>query len=83
EGCEFGYTWSIIHGACRDIDECALYKHNCTYGHRCENMPGSFRCIRERNCGTGYQVDPVTQTCVDVDECEQDIDECRQVMIYH
>lgn len=52
------------------------------------------RCIRERNCGTGYQVDPVTQTCVgkrdiftrkfdckfnwkDVDECEQDIDECR------
>ena len=22
------------------------------------------RCIRERNCGTGYQVDPVTQTCV-------------------
>ena len=23
-----------------------------------------WRCIRERNCGTGYQVDPVTQTCV-------------------
>ncbi len=22
------------------------------------------RCIRERNCGTGYQVDPVTQTCI-------------------
>ncbi len=22
------------------------------------------RCIRERNCGTGYQVDPITQTCV-------------------
>ena len=21
------------------------------------------RCIRERNCGTGYQVDPTTQTC--------------------
>lgn len=21
-------------------------------------------CIRERNCGTGYQVDPVTQTCI-------------------
>ena len=52
------------------------------------------RCIRERNCGTGYQVDPTTQTCVgrkydieecfrlflgmlDVDECEQDIHECR------
>ncbi|CAF3746285.1 unnamed protein product [Rotaria sordida] len=83
EGCEFGYAWSIKHRTCRDIDECALYKHNCTFGHRCENMPGSFRCIRERNCGTGYQVDPVTQTCVDVDECEQDIDEpgyiCKNV----
>jgi hypothetical protein len=22
------------------------------------------RCIRERNCGTGYQVDPITQTCI-------------------
>ncbi|CAF1275455.1 unnamed protein product [Rotaria magnacalcarata] len=83
EGCEHGYTWSIKHGACRDIDECALNKHNCIFGHRCENMPGSYRCIRERNCGTGYQVDPVTQTCVDVDECEQDIDECGQVMIYY
>ncbi len=58
------------------------------------------RCIRERNCGTGYQVDPVTQTCMgkifeitnvlldgilsfsDVDECEQDIDECRQVNFF-
>lgn len=23
-----------------------------------------IRCIRERNCGTGYQVDPDTQTCM-------------------
>jgi hypothetical protein len=43
EGCEFGYIWSIKYGQCRDIDECALYKHNCSFGHRCENMPGSFR----------------------------------------
>jgi hypothetical protein len=26
-----------------DIDECAVYKHNCTFGQRCENMPGTFR----------------------------------------
>jgi hypothetical protein len=59
EGCEPGYTWALKHGECRgrtidlfikfvfvsyvDIDECALHKHNCTYGHRCENMPGSYR----------------------------------------
>lgn len=59
EGCEAGYLWSIKHGSCRgdnrilyifvlifqkiDIDECALFKHNCTHGQRCENMPGSFR----------------------------------------
>ncbi|CAF3730823.1 unnamed protein product [Rotaria sp. Silwood1] len=80
EGCESGYTWSLKYGECRDTDECALHTHNCTHGQRCENMPGSFRCIRERNCGTGYQVDPQTQTCTDIDECEQGIDECRQVI---
>jgi hypothetical protein len=43
EGCESGYTWSLKQGECADIDECALHKDNCTHGHRCENMPGSFR----------------------------------------
>ncbi len=43
EGCEPGYTWSLKQGECADIDECALHKDNCTHGHRCENMPGSFR----------------------------------------
>lgn len=26
-----------------DNDECATNSHNCTLGHRCENMPGSYR----------------------------------------
>jgi hypothetical protein len=32
-------------------------------GMRCENYPGSFRCIREKPCGTGYQVNVYTQDC--------------------
>lgn len=43
EGCDPGYIWSIKHGQCRDIDECAILKHDCTHGQRCENMPGTFR----------------------------------------
>ncbi|CAF0889364.1 unnamed protein product [Didymodactylos carnosus] len=59
-----------------NIDECSSDLHNCTTGQRCENLPGSYRCIRERNCGTGYQVDAVTQTCTDIDECEKDMHDC-------
>lgn len=36
-----------------DVDECALHKHNCTHGQRCENMLGSFRWdkeLRVRKC---------------------------------
>lgn len=37
--------------------------HSCATGMRCENFPGSFRCIREKPCGTGYSVNVFTQEC--------------------
>ena len=40
----------------KDLNECATGNHNCASGMRCENYPGSFRCIREISCGTGYSV---------------------------
>ena len=47
----------------KDLNECATGNHNCASGMRCENYPGSFRCIREISCGTGYSVNAYTQEC--------------------
>lgn len=46
-----------------DVNECMTSAHNCNTGMRCENYPGSFRCIREKPCGTGYSVNVYTQEC--------------------
>uniref|UniRef100_A0A8C7FG56 Latent transforming growth factor beta binding protein 4 n=1 Tax=Oncorhynchus kisutch TaxID=8019 RepID=A0A8C7FG56_ONCKI len=51
------------NGQCTDIDECRQTSNLCANG-RCENTPGSYRCV----CRTGC----VTSTCfiLDLDECE-------------
>lgn len=36
---------------------------NCGVGMRCENEPGTFRCIREVSCGTGYTYDVHRKEC--------------------
>ena len=46
---------------------------------RCENYPGSYRCIREKPCGTGYSVNAFTQQCDDIDECILDLHDCAKV----
>ena len=45
---------------------------------RCENYPGSYRCIREKPCGTGYSVNAFTQECEDIDECFLNIHDCAK-----
>ncbi|TMS07714.1 Latent-transforming growth factor beta-binding protein 2 [Larimichthys crocea] len=45
----------------QDIDECQ--QNPCSNG-RCDNTPGSYRCV----CRLGYRVSG--NTCTDVDECE-------------
>lgn len=39
-----------------DINECLNGSHNCATGKVCINTQGSFRCRRERSCGTGYEL---------------------------
>ncbi|XP_057695307.1 latent-transforming growth factor beta-binding protein 4-like [Corythoichthys intestinalis] len=52
--------FGLLNGRCADIDECI--RALCSNG-RCENTPGSFRCI----CRHGYKLR--NNTCADVDEC--------------
>jgi hypothetical protein len=61
-----------------DINECFTGEHDCVSGMRCENYPGSYRCIREKPCGTGYSVNAFTQECDDIDECALNVHDCAQ-----
>ncbi|XP_015253181.1 PREDICTED: latent-transforming growth factor beta-binding protein 1-like [Cyprinodon variegatus] len=58
--CHAGF--GLLNGICTDIDECR--RSPCSNG-RCENTPGSFRCV----CLNGYRLK--NNTCTDVDECAE------------
>uniref|UniRef100_A0A8B9P9F2 Latent transforming growth factor beta binding protein 4 n=1 Tax=Apteryx owenii TaxID=8824 RepID=A0A8B9P9F2_APTOW len=60
--CPKGFQRS--NGSCVDVDECT--QQSCA-GGRCENTPGSYRCV----CPAGYQLGPPGTGCTDIDECAQ------------
>ena len=77
-GCEAGYIGDGT--SCADVDECAVGgSHNCgdTSGPMsCNNLVGSFECV----CDAGYNlVSGATNSCVDIDECDDGTHECCAV----
>ncbi|XP_037675602.1 latent-transforming growth factor beta-binding protein 4 isoform X4 [Choloepus didactylus] len=54
--------------SCLDVDECRERGPALCGSQRCENSPGSYRCVRD--CDPGYHVGP-EGTCDDVDECQE------------
>ncbi|XP_047191424.1 latent-transforming growth factor beta-binding protein 4 isoform X2 [Scophthalmus maximus] len=56
--CQPGYD--LVNRLCTDVDECR--QTTCSNG-RCENTPGSYRCV----CRHGYKLH--NNTCTDIDEC--------------
>lgn len=75
--CSVGFRWSAKTGRCDDVNECRHALHDCAPFQRCENLIGSFRCVRELGCGTGYTYNPDTGECEDDDECESGTHNCR------
>lgn len=61
--------------ACYDIDECALFLHDCPEHSSCINEEPFFKCY----CGKGYKKQ--SDICADVDECSG-INEFR-LQIFH
>uniref|UniRef100_A0A452V189 Latent transforming growth factor beta binding protein 4 n=1 Tax=Ursus maritimus TaxID=29073 RepID=A0A452V189_URSMA len=51
-----------------DVDECRERGPALCGSQRCENSPGSYRCVRD--CDPGYHAGP-EGTCDDVDECQE------------
>ncbi|CRL03592.1 CLUMA_CG016557, isoform A [Clunio marinus] len=60
-----------IDSICQDIDECAT-PGTCSDNQKCENLPGSHRCIVK--CHHGFIM--IDNKCVDIDEC-QDKKKCQ------
>ncbi len=57
-------------GQCEDRDECL--EISCPGGKLCTNIVGGYRC----DCPAGFRVDPVTDTCQDIDECKNPYTVC-------
>ncbi|XP_047395605.1 latent-transforming growth factor beta-binding protein 2 isoform X1 [Sciurus carolinensis] len=67
--CETGFRPSPESGECVDIDECEDNGEPVCGAWRCENSPGSYRCIQ--GCQPGFYMAP-TGDCIDIDECAND-----------
>ncbi|XP_073923640.1 latent-transforming growth factor beta-binding protein 2 isoform X2 [Castor canadensis] len=67
--CETGFQPSPESGECVDIDECEDYGDPVCGTWRCENSPGSYRCVL--GCQPGFYMAP-TGDCIDIDECAND-----------
>ena len=56
------------------MDECLIGLHWCSETEKCENTLGSFDCKPLTSCDPGYEWDPFSSSCVDIDECKTDCD---------
>ncbi|XP_056381033.1 fibulin-2-like [Hyla sarda] len=60
----------------KDMDECALNTHTCKTGERFVNTVGSFTCVSEVTCETGFILEE--GVCQDINECSSSPAPCKQ-----
>ncbi|XP_067170533.1 latent-transforming growth factor beta-binding protein 4 isoform X3 [Apteryx mantelli] len=66
--CPAGFRTDADKALCQDVDECREYGTVLCGAQRCENIPGSYRCVTD--CQPGYRAS-ASGDCVDVDECRE------------
>uniref|UniRef100_A0A6I8MYN4 Latent-transforming growth factor beta-binding protein 4 n=1 Tax=Ornithorhynchus anatinus TaxID=9258 RepID=A0A6I8MYN4_ORNAN len=66
--CPPGHRAGPDLASCIDVDECREGGAALCGTQRCENVPGSYRCVRD--CDSGYRAGP-RGNCEDVDECRE------------
>ncbi|XP_072287685.1 latent-transforming growth factor beta-binding protein 4 isoform X2 [Pyxicephalus adspersus] len=65
--CNWGHEMSSEGQNCVDVDECLEYGPSICGSIRCQNTPGSYKCVSD--CEPGYQLS-LSGDCTDVNECE-------------
>ncbi|XP_076860926.1 fibulin-1-like [Brachyhypopomus gauderio] len=73
--CLPGYRLGSDGYSCEDYNECVAGVHGCRPGEMCINTAGSYRCQREADCGTGYELTDAN-ACHDIDECATGTHNC-------
>ncbi|CAF3619463.1 unnamed protein product [Adineta steineri] len=64
--CRSGFNITLT-GKCIDINECAQKPSPCKLSERCDNIPGSYRCVQTFTCSEGLEMKDLQ--CLDIDEC--------------
>ena len=60
--------------ACKDINECSLDSTKCPLNSVCVNKEGGYEC----QCLKGFNMNNITRTCEDIDECTSNAtNECQ------
>ncbi|KRZ03298.1 Fibulin-1, partial [Trichinella zimbabwensis] len=76
--CSHGF-YLASDGSCQDVNEC-LTPGTCLPNQHCENTHGSYYCKDlPRACASGYQLNPITSVCEDIDECMKGTHTCPNV----
>lgn len=73
--CFPGFTLMADGVSCEDINECVTDTHTCKRGEHCVNSIGSFTCLQQLDCQSGYELKD--GECVDIDECERGTHSCK------
>jgi len=80
--CPVGFQFNAESRVCDDVNEC-LHDEPlvCPPDMTCTNTIGSFSCSRKLSqeaCPAGFQFDSEIETCVDINECEENANICPE-----
>ncbi|KAF7996236.1 hypothetical protein HCN44_001868 [Aphidius gifuensis] len=91
--CPDGFVLQDDWKTCQDVDECSvteLQTEDCLNG--CINTPGSYHCtdpleskdkasieFPENDCPPGYKKSPFQNSCIDINECDDDNGGCNEI----
>ncbi|KAJ6668417.1 hypothetical protein lerEdw1_015794 [Lerista edwardsae] len=82
--CLPGFALMADEVSCEDINECVTDTHTCKRGEHCVNSIGSFTCLQQLSCQSGYELKDgecvayiYTFSFADINECTSLSEPCK------